>query len=137
MAIALFDSNILIDHTLGIKEATIELAGYDDAAISTICWMETACLLTPPQIIKFDLDLADAGIIIQQTTPEIMRRAAELRRQMKKKLPDCIIWATAEIQGRLIVTRNPNDFGGTTNPLVRVPYKNTDGVITDVTPLPP
>lgn len=137
MAIALFDSNILIDHTLGIKEATVELAGYDDAAISAICWMETACLLTPQQIAKFDQDLADAGIVIQQTTPEIMRRAARLRTQTKKKLPDCIIWATAEIQGRLIVTRNPNDFGGIANPLVRLPYKNTNGVISDVVPLPP
>ena len=73
-----------------------------------------------------------------------MRRAADVRGGrnlpvgMKvPKLPGCIIRATAEIHGRLIVTRNPDDFGGVTNPLVRVPYKNIDGVITEVLPLPP
>jgi hypothetical protein len=34
MVSVLFDSNIVIDHTLGIDEATAELAAYDDAAIS-------------------------------------------------------------------------------------------------------
>lgn len=42
MAVVLFDTNILIDHTAGIIEATRELAGYDDAAISAINWMEVA-----------------------------------------------------------------------------------------------
>jgi predicted nucleic acid-binding protein len=136
MAIALFDSNILIDHTLGIVEATIELAGYDNAAISAINWMETACMLNQEQVNAFDRDLNQAGVIILQTRPDIMRRAAQLRKQTKKKLPDCIIWATAEIERRLIVTRNPEDFGGMKNPLVRVPYKIAGGRITDVMPRP-
>lgn len=46
MAIVLFDTNILIDHTLGFKEATAELAGYDDAAISAISWIDVQPL--PP-----------------------------------------------------------------------------------------
>jgi predicted nucleic acid-binding protein len=144
MAIVLFDSNILIDHLLGIRQATIELAGYDDAAISAICWIEATCLLTPEKIAVFDQDLADAGINILQTTPDIMRRAAELRGghslptgAKRPRLPDCIIRASAESQGRVIVTRNPDDFGGLANPMVRVPYKLIDGVVTDVRPLPP
>lgn len=36
MAIVLFDTNILIDHTLGIAQATAELSAYGDAAISAI-----------------------------------------------------------------------------------------------------
>jgi predicted nucleic acid-binding protein len=87
MAIVLFDTNILIDHTLGFKEATAELAGYDDAAISAISWIETTCKLTPEQITVFDNDLANAGIVVVQTTPDIMRRAGELRRQSMKKAP--------------------------------------------------
>ena len=141
MAIVLFDTNILIDHTLGIMAATRELAGYDDGAVSTVNWIEVACSLTPMGIAQFDQDLDDAGIVILQTRPDIMRRAAEIRSgrsllgTMKApKLPDCIIWATAEIEGRMIVTRNPDDFGGIANPFVRVPYKNTNGVITDVLP---
>lgn len=144
MAIALFDSNILIDHILGVEAAAAELAAYDDAAISAIRWMEATCLLTPEKIAVFDQDLADAGIVILQTTPDIMRRAAELRGGhslpagvRKPKLPDCIIRATAESQGRIIVTRNPDDFGGIPSPMVRVPYQLIGGVVTDVLPLPP
>ena len=33
MVSVLFDSNIVIDHILGIPEATFELAAYDDASI--------------------------------------------------------------------------------------------------------
>lgn len=141
MAVVLFDTNILIDHTLGIMEATRELASYDGAAISTINWMEVACALTASQVDQFDRDLVDAGIVIVQTTPEIMRRAAEIRggRYLRPgakapKLPDCIIWATADIERRLIITRDPDCFGGLQNPQVRVPYKNTGGVIADVLP---
>lgn len=144
MAVVLFDTNILIDHTLGIREASRELAGYDRAAISAINWIEVTCALMEEGRAQFEQDLADAGIAILQTTPEIMRRAAEIRsgRNMAigmrvPKLPDCIIWATAEVEGRTIVTRNPDDFGGVANPRVRVPYKNTNGVISDVQPLLP
>jgi predicted nucleic acid-binding protein len=95
----------------------------------------------PTGIAQFDQDLNDAGIVILQTTPVIMRRAAEIRsgrnlpvRMKAPRLPDCIIWATAEIEGCMVVTRNPEDFGGIANPFVRVPYKNTNGVITEVMP---
>ncbi|MFS2007189.1 PIN domain-containing protein [Duganella sp. CT11-25] len=111
--------------------------------MSAINWIEVTCALTPAGIVQFDQDLADAGIVVLQTTPDIMRRASEIRSGRNllagtktPKLPDCIIWATAEIEGRTIVTRNPDDFGGNTNPLVRVPYKNIGGVVTDVQPLP-
>lgn len=137
MAIVLFDTNILIDHTLGFKEATAELAGYDDAAISAISWIETSCKLTPEQIAVFDTDLANAGIVVVQTTPAIMRRAGELRRQSLKKVPDCLIRATAEIQGRIVVTRNPIDFGGRSNAQLRIPYRLENEHVTDVQPLPP
>ncbi|NRR33171.1 hypothetical protein HSX11_23650 [Oxalobacteraceae bacterium] len=85
----------------------------------------------------FDTDLANASIVIVQTTPAIMRRAGELRGQTSKKLPDCIIRATAEIEGRLIETRNPIDFGGSSSAQVRIPYKLNNEQITDVQPLPP
>ncbi|HEU5436453.1 MAG TPA: hypothetical protein VFU95_08550 [Telluria sp.] len=75
MAIVLFDSHILIDHLLGIAQATIEPGSCDDAAVSAISWMEAACKLTPPQIALFDASLADAGVKVIQTTPLIMRGA--------------------------------------------------------------
>ncbi|NGZ83370.1 PIN domain-containing protein [Duganella aceris] len=136
MVLVLFDTNILIDHTLGIKAATLELAGYDDAVISTISWMEATCKLSSSQITVFDNDLANAGIAIVQTNEAIMRRAGELRRLTSKKLPDCIILATAEVQGRLVITRDPVDFGGKSSTRVHVPYKLTNGIVSDVLPLP-
>jgi len=52
----------------------------------------------------------------------VAERAAANRRQMRIKLPDAIILATAETAGRTLVTRNVKDFpagmGG-----VRVPYQ--------------
>lgn len=140
MDLVLFDTNILIDHTLGIWAATVELGSHENAAISAVGWMETACKLHRRQVDIFDDSLLEAGIVVLQTTPFIMRRAAQLRGKTSKKLPDCIILATAEIGGRVVVTRNAADFGGTsgaeTRVAVRIPYRLTNGVVTEVTPLP-
>jgi predicted nucleic acid-binding protein len=57
----------------------------------------------------------------------IMRRAAAIRGYSlsigPRKIPllDCIIRATAEAYGRVIITRNPRDFYGI-NSHVRTPY---------------
>jgi hypothetical protein len=48
-------------------------------------------------------------------------------------LLDCIIRATAEASGRLVITRNPADFGGE-GPLVRVPYEIVNGVAVNIKP---
>ena len=133
----LFDTNILIDHTLGIWQATEELARYDDAAISAISPMETTCKLSPIHVAIFDADLCKAGIKVMQTTPAIMHRAAALRGQTRRKLPDCIIRATAELDGRIVVTRNAVDFGGVSSTAVRVPYKLHAAGIIPLRPLPP
>lgn len=139
MAIVLFDTNILIDHFNDIEEATGELMGYSDAVISTVTWMELACRFNPKEVAQFNLLLAKVGIRIIQTSKKIMIRAAQLRgksmtKKAKNTLPDCIIRATAEIQGRVIVTRNPSDFGGESI-TVRVPYRISDGKIVDIKPL--
>lgn len=74
-----------------------------------------------------------------------MRRATQLRYeslQLAKskggkgvKLPDCIIHATAQVEGRIIVTRNARDFGGK-GPAVHIPYVYSKGIITLLEPLP-
>lgn len=40
MVKVIFDTNVLIDHFDGIKEASEELLRYGDIAISTITWSE-------------------------------------------------------------------------------------------------
>jgi hypothetical protein len=51
----------------------------------------------------------------------IAERAVALRRARRVKLPDALIWATAETQGALLVTRNTKDFPADA-PGIRVPY---------------
>jgi len=53
---------------------------------------------------------------------EIAERAVNLRRDHHIKLPDAIIWATAQTRGMLLVTRNTRDFAAD-DPGIRMPYK--------------
>lgn len=126
MAIVLFDTNIIIDLLSGVPEAMAEVGDdYESRVISTITWMEVACGLPPEKVSEFRVMLLMSDIDVVQTTESIMIRAAAIRKASfvsgKKALPDCIIRATAEVDGRIVVTRNPKDFGGE-GPLVRVPY---------------
>jgi predicted nucleic acid-binding protein len=53
---------------------------------------------------------------------DIARRAVELRRQLRLKLPDAILLATADREGCILVTRNAKDFDAD-DPRVRIPYQ--------------
>ena len=142
MAIVLFDTNIIIDHLNGIPEATAEIAAdYHSRIISTITWMEVACKLSPAKISDFRVMLLLADIGVVQTTEAIMVRSAALRgatigNRPRKGLPDCIIHATAEVEGRIVITRNPKDFGGE-GLFVRVPYDFDDATRTTFNVRPP
>ena len=140
MAIVLFDTNILIDNLAGHTVAAIELASYDDAIISSITWIEVACRMTPAEKTAFKAFLDGVGIRIVHPNDDIMERTAVLRDNSithppKILVPDCIIRATAESEGRLVVTRNARDFGGE-GPFVRVPYELTAGVVTNIKAVP-
>jgi predicted nucleic acid-binding protein len=59
---------------------------------------------------------------IRELSPEIARRAADLRfNRRSMKLPDAIIFASAQEQGAILVTRNAKDFPATM-PGIRIPY---------------
>jgi hypothetical protein len=53
---------------------------------------------------------------------EIAERAVNLRRDHNIKLPDAIIWGTAQMGSMLFVTRNTKDFARD-DPAIRTPYK--------------
>lgn len=140
MAIVLFDTNILVDHFNQHAEATLELTAYSDAIISSLTWIEVACGFDQAKQRMLSRSLALAGIRIVHTNKRIMARAAALRRdsiagKSKVKLVDCVLRATAEVGKRIIVTRNPQDFGGE-GPMVRVPYQILDGKVVAVRPPP-
>lgn len=116
---ALFDTNILIDYLKGISDAKDELASYQDRAISIITWMEVQVGTEPQEQAQVDNFLAQFSIL--PVDAQVSLKAVALRKKNSIKLPDAIIWATAQVSHRLLVTRNSKDFPAT-HPGVRVPY---------------
>lgn len=116
---ALFDTNILIDHLNAVPQAREEIERFDSRAVSIITWMEV--------MIGADADLVEPtrrfleGFDVIALDDEIASRAVSLRRAHRIKLPDAVIWATAQIGGRILVTRNTKDFP-TDDPGIRAPY---------------
>lgn len=105
---ALFDTNILIDNLNAVQQAREEIGLFENRAISIITWMEVmagakADLVEPTRHFL-------EGFRVIQVDDEIADRAVDLRRGHRIKLPDAIIWATAQVTGRLLVTRNTKDF---------------------------
>ena len=119
MVDALFDTNILIDYLNAIPEAREELERFENRAISIITWMEVmvganADLVEPTRLFL-------EGFNVIALNDEIAHRAVALRRAHRIKLPDAVIWGTAQTARRLLVTRNVRDFPPN-DPGVREPY---------------
>ena len=120
MVKALFDTNILVDYLNAVPQARTELQRYTDKAVSIITWMEVMVgasshveAATRSFLNAFDVIALDG---------EIAERAVNLRRDHSIKLPDAIIWATAQVRAMLLVTRNTKDFA-TGDPGIRTPYR--------------
>lgn len=119
MVKALFDTNILIDYLNGIEQAKIELDRYTDKAISMITWMEVMVGATPETeaIVRGFLN-SFLSLPIDEQVSDI---TVAVRKKHKVKLPDAIVWATAQVNGRILVTRNTKVFSSD-EPGIRVPY---------------
>jgi len=122
MVKALFDTNILIDFLNAVPEARQELKRYRDKAISIITWMEVLAGAVETNEDETRSFLANFDVI--DLDAAIAERTVELRKVRKLKLPDAIIWATADIRSMLLVTRNEKDFPEDM-PGVRIPYRIT------------
>jgi len=120
-----FDANILIDALAGFPPARAEIRRAVELGarpwISRMAWIEVlskgddkVVRVTTNFLSRFGLDEIDE---------EISRRAAALRRERPRlKSPDAIILATAQIRGRVLITRNTKDFPAEM-PGIRVPYQ--------------
>lgn len=117
---ALFDSNILIDYLGGVEPSFAEVKRYDDRAVSVITWIEVLAGVPPEAEAKVRQFLGDFAVI--RVSDSISEEAIRIRRARRMKLPDAIIWATARVDGRLLITRNTKDFP-TSDPGVREPYR--------------
>ncbi len=117
---AVVDTNILIDYLNGSGEARHELDAFESVHISLISWMEILVGAAEGDeesevrefLRRFRVHPVDEGVA---------EMAVEIRRRDKIRLPDAIIWATAQQLGLLLVTRNTRDFPGN-HPGVRIPY---------------
>jgi predicted nucleic acid-binding protein len=114
-----FDSNIVIDWLNDSQAATSELERYPRHRISRIVWTEILAgeplesrdkvqrLIAPFEVVELDTRIATA--------------AADIRYRMRIKLLDAYIFATAQVNGSILVTRNIKDFPANM-PGIRVPY---------------
>jgi predicted nucleic acid-binding protein len=118
---ALFDTNILIDYLRKLPEAARELDRYKlvNRSISVVSWIEVMAGVRPANEEVTRRFLKQFELLPVSDT--VAERSAILRRERRINLPDAIIWATAEISGRLLVTRNTRDYPGD-DPAVRIPY---------------
>ena len=120
MVKALFDTNILIDYLNGLNPAKVELGRYKDKAISLVTWMEVMVGSTVETEAVIRGFLAD--FISLPIDDNVAILAVKLRKSHRIKLPDAIIWATAQSNSRILVTRNIKDFDRA-EPGVRIPYE--------------
>lgn len=85
-----------------------------------MAWIEVLSKGTDVMVRDAEAFLGRFGL--DEIDNEISHRAAALRRERPRlKSPDAIILATAQIRGRVLITRNTKDFPAAM-PGIRVPY---------------
>lgn len=117
---AVVDTNILIDFLTGSLKARRELESFDEIYISLVSWMEVLASATDeeePEIREFLRRFR-----VHDVDQGVAERAVDIRRREKIRLPDAIIWATAQHLGMMLVTRNTRDFPAK-HPGIRIPYR--------------
>lgn len=119
-----FDSNIIIDALAGFEPARAEIgrASSENARawISRMVWIEVLSKGSQGQLRNAETFLRGFGV--DDLDAEIAIRAATLRRDRSRlKSPDAVILASAQVRGRILVTRNTKDFP-VGMPGIRVPY---------------
>lgn len=118
---AVFDTNILIDFLNGIDEAAKELALYDQKLISVITTIEIlvgAKNEQEEQILKGFLESFKS----LELSSAIATQTVSIRKKHRLKVPDAIVYATAQTEGCLLVSRNTKDLRPEW-PDIRVPYE--------------
>ncbi len=117
---AVFDSNILFDALNDVGRANVELQRYDRRYISRLTWVEVLTRALPDDGDRAEAFLSFFNVI--EVNEEIGRRAALLRSDRRRlKAMDAVILASAQLTGRILITRNTRDFPAEM-PGIRVPY---------------
>ena len=119
---AVIDSDLLIDFLQGLDAAAAEIDRYDDPCYSVISWMEVM-IGADTDAERFAAETLFDSLRRIELSAEIARRAVDLRRTLRLKLPDAIVLATADREGCILVTRNAKDFDPN-DPRIRLPYRS-------------
>jgi predicted nucleic acid-binding protein len=119
------DANIVIDALLNHEPAHREISRIAGSGarmwISRMAWIEILSKGNESAVRDVLMFLGQFGL--DEIDDEISHRAAALRRERARlKSPDAIILATAQLRGRILVTRNTKDFPAEM-PGIRVPYQ--------------
>lgn len=119
-----FDANIIVDAMAGYPLARGEIAravaGGSRAWLSRMAWIEVLSKGNEAIVREAVAFMSRFGL--DEIDEEIASRAARLRRERPRlKTPDAVIFATAQLRGRVLVTRNTTDFPANM-PGIRVPY---------------
>ena len=115
-----FDTSIVIDTLSGHHIAIAEIKRASRPWISRITWLEI--MAAAPTAAREETEAFLGNFSIREITPEIARRAANMRSNRPgMTLPAALIFASAQDQGAILVTRNIKDFAANI-PGIRVPY---------------
>lgn len=117
---AFFDTGIVVDALQNEPRAGVELQRTSRPWISRISWIEI--MAGAPEAALVETEAFLRLFAISELDEEISRRAALMRQQRPSlSSPDAIIWASAQVSGRILVTRNIKDFPSEM-PGIRIPY---------------
>jgi len=114
-----FDTNILIDWLRNSPKAIAELSRYKKHRISRVVWTE---LLAGVPLEERDiLQRTISSFEVVEIDARIAAAAADIRYRSPMKLMDAYVFATVQVNGSILVTRNTKDFPAEM-PGIRVPY---------------
>ena len=104
----LFDSNILIDALNNVDLARVTIDGCRYPSISVLTWIEVMVGVSTHD--EDDARTLLGKFKLLEVSPPVLRQSVKVRRETRLKLTDAIILATAQVTGRVLVTRNTRDF---------------------------
>lgn len=114
-----FDSAILIDALIGLSSARTEIVRSPDRWITRLGWAELRSGASGDAE-RVDEYLSHFKVI--ELTEDIARRGSDLcAQQASMALADAITLASAQVTGRILITRNTQAFPAEM-PGVRIPY---------------
>jgi predicted nucleic acid-binding protein len=117
---ALFDTSILADYFRGLEKARAEIDAHADRLVSVMTCLELTSEARSDDEERAIVRFLDNFTVVD-VTPEIARRAVQLRRHHALGVPDAVVFATAQAESAILVTRSSGVFPAD-SPGIRIPY---------------